>query len=283
ERARAAIKRLAAAMSEHSGRRVTPARAALGVVRVANANMESALRVVSVERGQDPRLFTLVSFGGAGGLHVCALADALRIPRVFIPRSPGTLSALGVLLGDVVKDYSRTVMLKTAAHDRRTIERAFAQLEREATTDIKREGFAANRIKLARSVAMRYVGQSFEIDVAWGNRFESRFHAAHRERYGYADPQRATEVVSLRVRAAGVTDKPRLRRSLSKRRKAAPRHEANVYLNERAARVPVYARDDFAAGLRLQGPAIITEYSSTTLIPAARTVTVDQWLNLIVA
>jgi N-methylhydantoinase A len=283
ERSRAAIKRLAAAMSEHSGRRVTPARAALGVVRVANANMESALRVVSVERGQDPRLFTLVSFGGAGGLHVCALADALRIPRVFIPRSPGTLSALGVLLGDVVKDYSRTVMLKTAAHDRRTIERGFAQLEREATADIKREGFAANRIKLARSVAMRYVGQSFEIDVAWSNRFEPRFHAAHRERYGYADPQRATEVVSLRVRATGVTDKPRLRRSSSKRRKAAPRHEASVYLNERAARVPVYARDDFAAGLRLQGPAIITEYSSTTLIPAARAVTVDEWLNLIVA
>src|SRR6201999_2561910 len=114
ERSRKALTRLAVAMSRHSERKVTPERAALGVVRVANANMEAALRVVSVERGQDPRLFTLVSFGGAGGLHVCALAEALRIPRVFIPRSPGTLSALGVLLGDVVKDYSRTVMLKAA-------------------------------------------------------------------------------------------------------------------------------------------------------------------------
>ncbi|HJQ23863.1 MAG TPA: hydantoinase/oxoprolinase family protein [Blastocatellia bacterium] len=282
ERSRAVLKRLAEAMTAHGGRRVTPERAALGVVRVANANMESALRVVSVERGQDPRLFTLVSFGGAGGLHVCALADALRIPRVFIPRSPGTLSALGVLLGDVVKDYSRTVMLKTEASDRRTIERGFAQLEREATAGLKREGFAADRIKLARSVAMRYVGQSFEIDVPWSNRFESRFHAAHRERYGYADPQRATEIVSLRLRATGVTDKPRLRRSSSKRRKITPRHEAKVYLSERAAHAPVYARDDFAAGLKLQGPAIITEYSSTTLIPAGRSVAVDEWLNLIV-
>jgi N-methylhydantoinase A len=283
ERSRAALARLAEAMSAHSARRVSIERAALGVVRVANANMESALRVVSVERGQDPRLFTLVSFGGAGGLHVCALAEALRIPRVFVPRSPGTLSALGVLLGDVVKDYSRTVMLKIEASEQRAIERGFAELEREATSDLKREGFAAKRIKLARSLAMRYVGQSFEIDVAWSNRFESRFHAAHRERYGYADAARPTEIVSLRVRATGVTDKPRLRRSSSKQRKVAPRHTADVYLTERAERVPVYARDDFDAGLKLRGPAIMTEYSSTTLIPAGRNVVVDEWLNLIVS
>ncbi|MEN3331716.1 MAG: N-methylhydantoinase [Blastocatellia bacterium] len=282
ERSRAALKQLAAAMTRHSARRVTAERAALGVVRVANANLESALRVVSVERGQDPRLFTLVSFGGAGGLHVCALAEALRIPRVFIPRSPGTLSALGVLLGDVVKDYSRTVMLKTEASDRRAIGKGFAQLEGEATRDLKHEGFAAGRIKRARSVAMRYVGQSFEIDVAWSNHFESRFHAAHRERYGYADATRATEIVSLRVRATGVTDKPRLLRSSTKPRKVAPCQAANVYLAERAERVPVYARDDFAAGLKLQGPAIITEYSSTTLIPGGRTIVVDEWLNLLI-
>ena len=116
ERARAALTKLAAEMSRYSEKRVTPERAALGVIRVANANMESALRVVSVERGRDPRLFTLVSFGGAGGLHVCELAAALRIPRIIVPNSPGTLSALGVLLGDVVKDHSRTVMMKTAKH-----------------------------------------------------------------------------------------------------------------------------------------------------------------------
>src|SRR5437588_5547676 len=167
ERSRSVLSRLAKDMSHFAQKRVTPEVAALGVVRVANANMEAALRVVSVERGQDPRLFTLVSFGGAGGLHVCDLATALRIPCVVVPRSPGTLSALGVLLGDVVKDYSRTVMLKTGADERRAIERGFAQLEGDASTDLQREGFAASRIKLTRSVAMRYVGQSFEIDVAW--------------------------------------------------------------------------------------------------------------------
>ena len=129
---------------------------------------------------------------------------------------------------------------------------------------------------------MRYVGQSFEINVAWSNRFPSRFHAAHRERYGYADAQRATEIVSLRVRATGVTDKPRLLRSSSKPRKVAPRHTADVYLSDRAERVPVYVRDDFDAGLKLRGPAVITEYSSTTLIPADRQVVVDEWLNMIV-
>ncbi|HTF37647.1 MAG TPA: hydantoinase/oxoprolinase family protein, partial [Blastocatellia bacterium] len=106
DRARSVLSRLGGEMTRFADKPVTAEHAALGVIRVANANMEAALRVVSIERGQDPRLFTLVSFGGAGGLHVCDLAAALRVPRVLVPRSPGTLSALGVLLGDVVKDYS---------------------------------------------------------------------------------------------------------------------------------------------------------------------------------
>jgi N-methylhydantoinase A len=283
KRSRFFLSRLAAEMSRFSEAAVIPERAALGVIQVANANMEAALRVVSVERGQDPRLFTLVSFGGAGGLHVCDLAAALRIPRVVVPRSPGTLSALGVLMGDVVKDYSRTVMMKIAKIDMRAIERGFASIEREAARDISNEGFAKSKTKMARSVAMRYVGQSFEIDVAWSKHFERAFHAAHRERYGYADKSRPTEIVSLRVRARGVTDKPRLKRAATTvPRRIEPVSIASVYLAERAKRVPVYARDDLSAGAKLRGPAIITEYSSTTLVPAGRTVEVDPWLNLII-
>jgi len=229
-------------------------------------------------------LFTLVSFGGAGGLHVCDLAAALRVPRVLVPRSPGTLSALGVLLGDVVKDYSHTVMMKTSGLDMRTLERGFSELEREAVRDLKHEGFGKDRLKLTRSVAMRYAGQSFEIDVPWSRRFEATFHDAHRERYGYADSSRAIEVVSLRLRAAGVTQKPRInRQSRGRPDRVATSHSARVYLNERAARVPVYAREDLNAGTRLAGPAIITEYSSTTLIPRRYRVEVDPWLNLLIA
>ncbi|HMG35744.1 MAG TPA: hydantoinase/oxoprolinase family protein, partial [Blastocatellia bacterium] len=163
-RARKAVSRLAEQMSRASGDRFTPERAALGVIRVANANMEAALRVVSVERGQDPRLFSLVCFGGAGGLHACELANGLRIPRIIVPRSPGTLSALGVLLGDVVKDYSRTVMLPASQADSQQTERLFAELEARAGRDLKNEGFDKARIRFSRAAALRYVGQSFEID-----------------------------------------------------------------------------------------------------------------------
>jgi N-methylhydantoinase A len=139
-------------------------------------------------------------------------------------------------------------------------------------------------MKMTRSVAMRYVGQSFEIDTRWSKGFKAAFHEAHRERYGYADKSRPTEIVSLRLRAAGVTDKPRLAHSsLTARLKTKPSRAASVYLAERAASVPVYAREDLRAGAKFQGPAIITEYSSTTLVTAGRTVEVDSWMNLIIA
>ncbi|PYT10173.1 MAG: 5-oxoprolinase [Acidobacteria bacterium] len=261
-RARAVLSRLGAEMSRFAEKPVTAEHAALGVIRVANANMEAALRVVSVERGQDPRLFTLVSFGGAGGLHVCELAAALRVPRVIVPRSPGTLSALGVLLGDVVKDYSRTVMIKSAEFKLRTLERGFEALEREAVRDLKSEGFVKTRLKLARSVAMRY---------------------AHLERYGYADGSRPIEIVSLRLRGSGITQKPAIKRErANKAHRAEPPHTARVYWTERESRVPVYNRKDLSAGDRFAGPGIITEYSSTTLIPPRCKVEVDPWANLVI-
>jgi N-methylhydantoinase A len=284
DRARFFLSKLAAQMSRFSTKPVTPERAALGVVRVANANMERALRVVSVERGQDPRLFSLVSFGGAGGLHVCELAEALRVPRILVPQSPGTLSALGVLLGDVVKDYSRTVMVKTAGLDFAAVEVAYATLERQALRDLKTEGFTAERAKLIRSAAVRYVGQSFEIEVPCTKRLEASFHAAHLERYGYADRSRATEIVSLRLRGIGVTDKLKLNRAASlKTHTAAPRLSAKVFFHERPSRVPVYKREQLQPGASFNGPAIISEYSSTTLIPSGWRVEIDLWRNLVIA
>ena len=217
---------LAEEMSRFGAGRVTLERAALGVLAVANANMERALRAVSIERGYDPRTFTLVSFGGAGGLHVAELAAALRIPQVIIPRSPGTLSALGVLLGDVVKDYSRTLMVKTSELDHRQLEAAFKKLEENAKRDLAIEGFKGRRVSMLRIAAMRYIGQSFEIDVPWSRDFDSHFHLAHQQRYGYADRSRPTEVVSARVRATGITDKPSLRRNRNRTpgRAARPTH-----------------------------------------------------------
>jgi N-methylhydantoinase A len=283
DRAKRFMTKLAAEMSRFEGRPVTEERAALGVIQVANANMESALRVVSVERGQDPRLFSLVSFGGAGGLHVCELAAALRIPRVIIPRSPGTLSALGVLYGDVVKDYSRTMMTGTKGSVSEKLERSFKRLEMQGLRDLKREGFRQDRVRLVRSVAMRYIGQSFEIEVPWSKRFVVAFHSAHEERYGYSDSSRPTEIVSLKVKAIGLTPKTRLEsRTASKQKPPRPTHTEKVYLSERPTGVPVYLRDELRAGVTLNGPAIVTEYSSTTLLPNGRRLVIDRWLNMII-
>jgi N-methylhydantoinase A len=285
---------LAQEMSRFGAGRVTLERAALGVLAVANANMERALRAVSIERGYDPRTFTLVSFGGAGGLHVAELAAALRIPQVIIPRSPGTLSALGVLLGDVVKDYSRTLMVKTSELDHRQLEAAFKKLEENAKRDLAIEGFKGKRVSMIRIAAIRYIGQSFEIDVPWSPDFDSHFHRAHQQRYGYADPSRPTEVVSARVRATGITDKPSLRKSRNRTpsRAARPRYYAPAVMPQpadhgaatrvpRAASTPIYDRVDLAPGATARGPAIILEYSSTTLIPAGWVARVDPWLNIV--
>ncbi|HET9529801.1 MAG TPA: hypothetical protein VFQ92_05580 [Blastocatellia bacterium] len=174
--------------------------------------------------------------------------------------------------------------MKTAGVDAGRIENGFAALEREAKTDLAREGFAQKRRKLARSVAMRYIGQSFEITVPWARDFEGSFHAAHRERYGYADTTRPTEIVSLKVKATGITEKPRLARYPSiKDREVAPHYTARVFLTERPRTVPVFLREQLGAGARFRGPAIVVEYSSTTLIPSERSVEIDPWLSMIIS
>jgi N-methylhydantoinase A len=130
---------------------------------------------------------------------------------------------------------------------------------------------------------VRYVGQSFEIGVKWSPRFESAFHTLHRERYGYSDPKRPTEIVSARVRATGVTDKPRLSPTRGRSgTRPRPAHLQRVFFGARPDQVPVYQRDSLAPGVKIKGPAIITEYSATTLVPSGRIATTDRWLNLVI-
>jgi N-methylhydantoinase A len=286
-RAAKALDELAYDMSQASARTVTREEAALGVIRVANANMEQALRLVSIERGHDPRLFTLLSFGGAGGLHAAALAGSVRIPRVVIPNHPGAFSALGVLLADVVKDFSRTVMTAVEPSKRipREVEKEFAALERQAKSDLRDEGFAPSRIDLIRSLAMRYRGQSFELEVSVGDELDddvvARFHQAHRERYGHADRNRAVEVVSVRLRGVGRVEKPGLKRARSRSRyQPKPGRTAQVWLGQRRKQIPVFNREELRPGAAIEGPAIIVEYGSTTLAPAGWKLSVDEWKNL---
>ena len=174
---------------------------AAGIVRVVNATMEKAIRVVSIERGHDPREFALVAFGGAGGLHTCELAEALSIPRVIVPALPGALSAFGILVSDVVKDYSRTVLWRVA--DKLPIERLereFAALCRRAEADFRDEKWIGT-IRHQPSVDVRYRGQGYELNVPYTRKVIQDFRNQHQRRYGYDYPAREVELVTLRLRA----------------------------------------------------------------------------------
>ena len=171
------------------------------MIRVVNATMEKAIRVVSIERGRDPRHFALVAFGGAGGLHACALAEALSIPHVIVPAFPGALSALGILASDVVKDYSRTVLWRVSgkiptAH----LNREFAALEKVAARDFRDEAWQGSPHH-QRSVDIRYRGQGYELNLPLTKNLLKDFEQEHHRRYGYTHPAREVELVTLRLRA----------------------------------------------------------------------------------
>jgi len=258
---------------------------AQGILEVANATMEKAIRVISVERGHDPRDYALVAFGGAGGLHACDLAAALRMPRVVIPRLPGALSALGILHADVVKDFSRTVRLPVGSSKdlRRALEIEFAPLQRQAAREMAAEGFSARRMRTEHFLDLRYVGQAFELSVPAAGDFCAAFHRAHERRYGYAEPGRSVEIVNVRLRCTGATPKPKLPRARAGRRDASGARigERRAFFGGRAVRTPIYRRERLQAGNKFRGPAIVAEYSATTLVPPGWRLRVDGFRNLI--
>ena len=268
---------------------------AAGIVAVANANMEKALRVISVERGHDPRDFSLVSFGGAGGLHACDLARALRLAQVIVPPNPGAFSALGVLLSDVVRDVSQSVLLRAPegglgtrprewARFRSDVEQRFDRLEREARAELRRDRLATEAASSERGLDVRYVGQSYELNIPWNETFQERFHRMHERAYGYADPGRALEVVNLRLRLTIPTPQPpfrRMRHAKAARPNGALIRRRSVWFGGRSYPTPLYERTRLAPGTRFRGPAIVAEYSSTTVVPPDFDCCVDGILNLV--
>jgi N-methylhydantoinase A len=281
KRARDAVAKLADDLSRVSGKRTSINAAAEGVLAVANANMERALRHISVERGHDPQRFALLPFGGAGGLHAVELARALRIPTVIVPTAPGALSAVGVLVADVIKDQSRTVMFTYGAQETRKLAKVFAEMEREAAKVLRGEGFPRSRQRHERSLAMRYRGQSFELEVrnTTGD-LAAEFHRAHRERYGYAQEQSEIEIVSARLRSFGLVEKLPQRKVKSGKNK--PHANVTAHLDGRRISVALYKRDELFANTRLQTPCIVTEYSATTLIDADAKARIDEFGNLLI-
>ena len=260
---------------------------AAGVVRVVNANMERALRVVSIERGHDPREFALVAFGGAGGLHACELADALGIPTVIIPARPGTLSAFGILVSDVVKDYSRTVLWRLAKQlPQRALQSEFRKLAQAAQKEFRDERWRG-ALHHERSLDLRYRGQGYELNIPAGSDVSERFHAEHQRRYGYHHAGREVELVTLRLRVRMKAPHPPLKpaarkdaRRLSQAASAVER--GTVVFQSRTLITPVYERSELRSGQILKGPAVIAEYSATTVIPPGKKFWVDRMENLLI-
>jgi N-methylhydantoinase A/oxoprolinase/acetone carboxylase beta subunit len=239
-----------------------------GVVRIANANMEAAIRVVSVRRGYDSRDFALLAFGGAGGLHACDIAHSLDITTVLIPEHSGVLSALGMLLADVTKDYSLTILKPTATITEEELRSRFRPLTERALSDLLAEGFAEKDIAIECALDMRYKGQAYEITVPFETGYDAEFSRRHQQLYGYANAARATEVVQLRVKAIGRTSKPALGTAeVEPRSLPEPSSVRKTHFGRRAIATPVYHRELLMAGARGHGPALVVSGQSTTVIP----------------
>lgn len=259
---------------------------AQGILDVVEATMEKAIRVISIERGRDPRDYTLVAFGGAGGLHACSLASSLEIPRVLVPRFPGALSALGILRADVVKELSHSVLAaESAAETLRSTAAAFARIERDGLREMRAEGFGARQARIERFFDLRYAGQAYELTVPATGDFLKRFHAEHERRYGYADAARPVEIVNVRARFTGSTKPlawPRQRLAGADARGAILTHR-RVAFDGKFRAMPIYVREKLRAGNRVEGLAIIAEYSATTVVPPGWHARVDAFENIVLS
>lgn len=283
ERSLKTLARLAQQMTAQAGRSIAPIEAAQGVLTIANINMERALRKISVERGHDTREFALFPFGGAGGLHAVDLARALRIPKIIVPRSAGALSAAGLLVADVIKDQSRTLMEPVLPGLDKVLRSTFAEMENSGSSALRREGFPLSEQRHERSLAMRYEGQSFELEIKQtkGSLVDA-FHRAHRDRYGYAQETSLVQVVSARLRSIGLITKKKQQAASVKKRSVKPSRTPVAYIDGKPVRVAVYERDELATGAKVRTPCIVTEYSSTTLIPEGTAAQVDGLGNMII-
>jgi N-methylhydantoinase A len=253
-----------------------------GILRIAAARMTSSIREVSIQRGHDPRDFTLVAFGGAGPMHATDVAAELGIPRVLVPPYPGNFSALGLLVSDVKHDDVRTriALLRAAVG---AAEALFADMERQAASTLAAQGFAPGARRLERSLDLRYLGQAFELNVPVGSRLdagtiERDFHRRHEATYGHANPGGVVELVNVRLSAYGVVAKPEPPPHAARTASLADAllETRDVWFDGKPRRCPVYERDRLPRRAVVRGPAIVEEFGATTVVPPGWRATVDR-------
>ncbi len=248
--------------------------AALGVLALANANIDRAVRRVSIARGYDPRDFTLVAFGGAGPLHACDVADRLNIPRVLIPRSPGVLCAFGLLVADVTLDFSLSLLGTSVS-----VDELLDNLLTRARDELAREGIDAANMTFTSLLDARYRGQAYELTIPFTPSVgvESAFHAAHERAYGHALPGRAVELVNLRVQATGLIDKPMLTPEPIRENDGSDAQIGHKH------GLTLYQREQFTPGARFSGAALIFQLDSTVYVPHGWSAEVDGYRNLLLS
>jgi N-methylhydantoinase A len=255
--------------------------------------MERAIRRISVERGYDPRLFTLVAFGGAGPLHACEMAANLQIGRVLVPPVPGVLSALGMLAAAPTRDYSQTVM-RPAGEGPESLARwlaaAFGPLEQRATAEMTAAGHPPETVTMRPALDMRYTGQSHELTVllSEGEGYAAvpeLFHAAHEQRYGYRQPEEGVEIVTVRLTAVAESRPPRFEPEPMRpsRPEGAVIGRKPVWFDRRPHETTQYDRTQLRPGDHLPGPAVIYQYDTTTIIPPGWQAKVDGYGNLVIS
>jgi N-methylhydantoinase A len=277
ERALIAISKLGRALN------LTPIQAAYGVIDVVNIQMERALRVISVERGHDPRQFNLFSFGGAGGLHAADLARHLGIPRVIISKFASTLSALGMLVSNVIKDYVQTVMVPGTINKHK-LDDFFSPMIKQSIRDIKNQGFIKDKIQIQCSLDVRYTGQSYELNIPYSKYFIDAFHEKHSSAYGYSYTEKPIEIVNIRVRSTGIV--PPISLPCSNNVTPNPMlplaRYVQVEMREGPEYIPMYTYDQLLPGIRIEGPAMILSTDTTIFTNKHDKTYVDKFLNLLI-
>ncbi|MFC1824110.1 hydantoinase/oxoprolinase family protein [Thermodesulfobacteriota bacterium] len=274
--------------------KLDPVEAAEGIYRIVNAKMSGATRVISIEKGYDPREFALIAFGGAGPVHAAEIARELEIPWTIIPRYPGVTSALGLIIADIIHDYTQTFTRKTESINLNQLIRAYKHLEKVGNEDLAKDGITLEDRIFIRSADMRYAGQVYALNVEFSEReinddvieqMIQQFHKQHKWIYGFNVEGEPVEIVNLRIRAIGRLEKFESRRSerLSSDDGEALKGERRVYFPEAGfTETPVYDRQRLMPGDKYTGPAIIEQIDSTIVIPPGFIGTVDQNLNMII-
>ena len=281
------------AITDHIARPLgmSPVEAAEGIYRIVNANMAAALRVVSVEKGYDPREFVLVVAGGAGPLHAGMIALELEIPLILIPRASSVFCAAGMLISDLQHDYVRTFTCDWDAIALDEINQTLTKIAEEAQQTLATEGIPSDKIRINVALDVRYIGQFHEVEVTIPSRLSHaaleaaavRFHDLHESLYGYAMPDAPLEMINLRIKALGLTDKPQFPQHpfVGEDSAAARKGQRQAFFSGQSYLVPVYDGMQFEHGFTVMGPALIDQSHTTVLVPPGYRLVCDAYRNYI--